>query len=113
MNFGMSDSRKTIKLPLCIPELEEYSSTKITGYDGDYAEVILTHEDMVQCLDPVVMMIIALVAQQVRDVHKAAKPAVKTVALVGDFGSSPYLSDKLRNWCSQHNIRLTTPWDGV
>jgi hypothetical protein len=113
-NFGdsRSSSGRSIKLQLIIPEFAE-SHREVSGYDKAYAEVILSQQDMRTCFDPVLEKIMGLVEAQIAAVRKAGKPAVKTVILVGGLGASPYLYERAKAYCAQHDMRLITPWSGA
>lgn len=111
-DFSLSNARKTVKLQLKMPELEKIKS-KIYGYDKSYDEVILTEDDIRSCFDPVLDKIIGLLSAQVSAVASAGEPPVQTVILVGGLGASPYVGERVREWCAQRQIRMTTPWSGA
>jgi len=46
-------------------------------------------------------------------VKRKNEPKIETMVLVGGFGSSPYIGDRLREWGAEQNIRVTTPWNGA
>lgn len=105
-------SRKAYRLNLPMrelvvtPELEKY-------YDADFSVILLTKEDMKSLFDPVVEIILKLVKSQVDQVKRDKEPRIQTLCHVGGFGSSPYVKERLREWCSENDIRLTTPWNGA
>ena len=105
-------SRKPYRLHLPMRELvvtlklEEY-------YDLDFSAVLLTKEDMKGLFDPVIDIILKLLKSQVDQVRRANEPRIQTMCLVGGFGSSPYVKERLLEWCSENAIRLTTPWTGA
>ncbi|KAK1761578.1 hypothetical protein QBC47DRAFT_397543 [Echria macrotheca] len=76
-------------------------------------QVILTREDMKSLSDPVLDVILKFVGDQVDQVTRANEPSIQTLVLVGRFGSSPYLKESLGVWCTERDIRLTTPWNGA
>jgi dihydroxyacetone kinase len=56
---------------------------------------------------------IKLVGDQVAQVKRTNEPRIKTMVLVEGLGSSPYITERLTEWCAEQEIRLTTPWDGA
>jgi len=106
----VSSSRRPTKLHLIMPELNQW--TQISGYDSRYSDILLTHDDMKSCFDPVVESILDLTNDQVNAVKRKGKPAIETVILIGGLGSSPYIREKIQKWCTEKDIRLTTPWGG-
>lgn len=84
-----------------------------TYYDQAQYKVLITRQDMQSLFDPVVDKILQLVADQERRTRKEAGKPIKTIVLVGGFGSSPYVKDKLKDWCESRKIRLTTPMNGA
>ncbi|KAJ0131460.1 Secondary metabolism regulator laeA [Fusarium oxysporum f. sp. albedinis] len=105
-------SRKSYKITLPMrrlvvtPEIEKY-------YDPDFNWVLLSKDDMKSLFDPVIDVILKLVKDQVDQVKRDNEPRIKTMCLVGGFGSSPYVKERLLEWCSEQEIRLTTPWAGA
>ncbi|ENH73324.1 hypothetical protein FOC1_g10008809 [Fusarium oxysporum f. sp. cubense race 1] len=87
-------------------EIEKY-------YDPDFNWVLLSKDDMKSLFDPVIDVILKLVKDQVDQVKRDNEPRIKTMCLVGGFGSSPYVKERLLEWCSEQEIRLTTPWTGA
>lgn len=110
--FSASNTRKSYKLPLIMPELD-ISSGHIEGYDENYNEVILSKQDLLDCFSPVVDSIVNLVSDQVENVRKRGEPEVKTVVLVGGLGCSKHIRDCLKQWCEEKEIRMVTPWSGA
>jgi tRNA A37 threonylcarbamoyltransferase TsaD len=111
-NFSTATSnRRPVKLHLIMPELKN-QQLQITGYDSRYSDILLSHDDMKNCFDPVVESIIDLINDQVNAVKMKGKPAVETIILVGGLGASPYIREKVQEWCTEKGIRLTTPWGG-
>ncbi|KAF9765176.1 hypothetical protein IL306_002586 [Fusarium sp. DS 682] len=88
------------------PEMEKY-------YDEDFSYVLLSKDDMKSFFDPVIEYILKLVQDQVDQVKRDKEPQIKTMCLAGGFGSSPYVKERLLEWCSSQDIRLTTPWTGA
>ncbi|KAF5250267.1 hypothetical protein FANTH_4544 [Fusarium anthophilum] len=105
-------SKKSYKLTLPMrnlvvtPEMQKY-------YDPDFNWVLLSKDDMKSLFDPVIDVILKLVKDQVDQVKRDKEPTIKTMCLVGGFGSSPYVKERLLEWCSEQEIRLTTPWTGA
>jgi hypothetical protein len=81
-------------------------------YDTNLSDVLLTQEDMKSLFDPAVEVILKLVGDQVAQVKANNETQIKTMVLVGGFGSSPYITERLSEWCAEQVIRLTTPWSG-
>jgi hypothetical protein len=104
-------SRRPIKLRLVMPQLSHQLDI-INGYDRKYSEVLLTHDDMKTCFDPVINKVLELLESQVTAVWREGKPPIETIILVGGLGESPYLRERLFEWTQERNIRLTTPWTG-
>lgn len=104
-------SSRPIKLTLMMPELLSESGD-IPGYDKKYSQIHLTHDDLKQCFEPVVNMIIDLVSSQVPAVKKNGIATIETIVLVGGLGESPYVHEKLRGWSTERGIRMTTPFTG-
>lgn len=90
------------------PELKKY-------YEENYGYVLLTQDDMKSLFDPVVEIILELVAGQVDRAKESENKTIDTLVLVGGFGSSPYIKEKLQEWCESRPspIRLTTPLTGA
>lgn len=110
--FSLSNTRKSYKLPLIMPELENKPGP-VEGYDKKYKDVILSENDMLQCFKPVVQGIIELVGTQVAAVKRRGEPEVKTVVLVGGLGCSRHVRDTVKKWCDAREIRMVTPWSGA
>ncbi|KAF5669335.1 hsp70 [Fusarium circinatum] len=105
-------SKKSYRLTLPMhslkvtPEMQKY-------YDPHFYWVLLSKDDMKSLFDPVIDVILRLLKDQVDQVKRDKEPIIKTMCLVGGFGSSPYVKEKLLEWCSEQEIRLTTPWTGA
>ncbi|RPA83095.1 hsp70-like protein [Ascobolus immersus RN42] len=85
-------------------------------YDEDDSQVKLTEKDIQNLFDPVISKIIDLVNQQVREVKKDAGNPITNLILVGGFGESPYLYDRLKKWSSDKQIAVRCPeeaWSAV
>jgi hypothetical protein len=106
-----ASSKRATKLELIMPELES-SSRDVAGYDKRYHEIALTHEDIKGCFQPVIEKILELVNSQVSAVVREGNPRVETIILVGGLGESPYVREKLSEWCQERNIRIATPMGG-
>ncbi|KAF1995081.1 hsp70-like protein [Amniculicola lignicola CBS 123094] len=105
---GIQVGRRGHKLPLNMPD----ALASASGYDKRWNDIVLSHDDMKKCFDPVVEKIIELVSSQVSAVTRAGNPRVETIILVGGLGESPYVREKLSEWVQSRNIRLTTPMGG-
>lgn len=82
-------------------------------YEKRSSSVLLTQADYQELFDPVIDTVIKLVEDQVEQIKAANERLIDTIVLVGGFGSSPYLKERLGDWCSGRNIRLTTPLSGA
>ncbi|CAH0044717.1 unnamed protein product [Clonostachys solani] len=87
------------------PEIQKY-------YEKRSSSILLRPEDFKILFDPVIDKIEQLVQDQVSEVEQREGSSISTIMLVGGFGSSPYLNERLEIWCKQRNIRLKTPWSG-
>lgn len=88
------------------PNIDKY-------YERNRSYVLLSHEDMKSLFDPVIDMVIKLVDDQVTQVKRLNAAPIDTLVLIGGFGASPYLRERLLEWCAKSKIRLTTPWNGA
>ncbi|CAM1511902.1 Fc.00g094150.m01.CDS01 [Cosmosporella sp. VM-42] len=105
-------SRRAQRIPLFMPQLQLTPALE-KYYEKRSNSVLLTSADFKMLFDPVVDMILKLVGDQVAQVKKANESAVETLVLVGGFGSSPYLKERLSEWCEDANMRMTTPISGA
>jgi tRNA A37 threonylcarbamoyltransferase TsaD len=111
-NFStINPSRRPAKLRLKMPDLRP-ENINPAEYDSRYDDVILSQEDIRTCFDPVVQSILDLVPNQVHAVRRNGFPPIETLVLIGGLGSSPYIRERLKDFCNERNIRLTTPWNG-
>lgn len=85
------------------PEIQKY-------YEKRSSSVLLRPEDFKSLFDPVIDKIEQLVQDQVSEVERREGSSISTIILVGGFGSSPYLNERLESWCKQRKIRLKLPW---
>jgi tRNA A37 threonylcarbamoyltransferase TsaD len=112
-DFSMKNpSTKAIKIHLPMPALSSDSNLD-QYYNRRLSYVLLSHDDMKSLFDPVVEMILKLVDDQVAQVKRVKAAPIDTLILIGGFGASPYLRQRLQEWCAKSNIRLTTPWSGA
>ncbi|GME37476.1 hsp70 family protein [Neofusicoccum parvum] len=82
-----------------------------SSYDSDEAVVQLTWHEMKSFFDPVIKDIIRLVSSQM-DQAKRYHHHVSRIILVGGFGDSDYLNERMKTWCVQHasaSLKLTCP----
>ncbi|KAK0647227.1 Chaperone protein DnaK [Lasiodiplodia hormozganensis] len=70
-------------------------------YDSDEGVVKLTWHEMKGFFDPVINDIIRLVSSQV-DLAKKKNQHIGRIILVGGFGDSDYLNERMRIWCMQN-----------
>lgn len=88
------------------PDLERY-------YERRSHSVLLSKADFQTIFDPVVDKIIKLIEDQINQIKKMDERHIETIILVGGFGSSPYLNERLTDWCEPRGIRLTIPATGA
>lgn len=67
-------------------------------------------EEMKRFIDPVIDQIISLVESQINSAAEE-KHDINRIILVGGFGNSPYLNDRLQKWCQEHHpdMKLSCP----
>ncbi|RFU79499.1 hsp70 family [Trichoderma arundinaceum] len=112
-DFSMkTPSRRAHRLVLHMPDLKITPAIE-KYYERRSSSVLLTQEDYKKLFDPVIDMIIRLVEEQVNQIKAKNEQPIETVVLVGGFGSSPYLKERLTEWCQLRIIRLTTPISGA
>ncbi|KAK1465439.1 hypothetical protein CCUS01_07556 [Colletotrichum cuscutae] len=107
-----SASKRPMRLSLRMEGLGRMSRLA-DYYDQGQSKVLLTRQDMKSLFDPVVEKILQLVTDQESRTRKTMGKTISTLVLVGGFGSSPYVKDRLKEWCGKWNIRLTTPMNGA
>ncbi|OTA02216.1 hypothetical protein A9Z42_0025540 [Trichoderma parareesei] len=112
-DFSMqTPSKRAHRLVLHMPQLQLTMKTA-KYYEKRSSSILLTQEDYKMLFDPVVDMIIGLVQDQVNQVRKKGECPIESIVLVGGFGSSPYLKERLTEWSETRGIRLTTPITGA
>ncbi|KAL7934660.1 actin-like ATPase domain-containing protein [Trichoderma chlorosporum] len=113
-DFKMEDSvtRKASRLPLRMPQLKMTPDLE-RYYQKRLYSVLLSQADFQAVFDPVIDNIIKLIQDQVDRVRQGNERPIETIILVGGFGSSPYLNERLAGWCRPRNIRLSTPATGA
>ncbi|KAL7947533.1 actin-like ATPase domain-containing protein [Trichoderma barbatum] len=114
-DFKMKNPASRRDCRLKLPEL----APKITKdlerfYEKKSKSVLLSLADLEAIFDPVVDKIIKLIEDQVGRVKELVdERPIETIILVGGFGSSPYLNERLMDWCEPRGIRLTVPATGA
>jgi hypothetical protein len=101
-------TRKT-KLQLDMPRLPG-----VPGHQEKYEDyysfksrsVLLSHDDWKTLFDPVVDRVISLVKDQITEANEVCQ--IRNVVLVGGFGESNYLFDRLKDACNPH-VNVRTP----
>ncbi|PUU81894.1 hypothetical protein B9Z19DRAFT_1042212 [Tuber borchii] len=86
-----------------VPTIDSIPEAGIFG-----GEFQLTREEMKQLFDPVVDQIMILINSQVQSICSEGNQ-VNSVLLVGGFGESPYLFQRLETWCRQWGISAISP----
>lgn len=112
-DFSMkTPSKRAHRLVLHMPQLQ-VTTTTAKYYEKRSSSVLLTQEDYKMLFDPVIDMIIGLVQDQVKQIKAKSECPIETIVLVGGFGSSPYLKERLTEWSKIRGIKLTTPITGA
>ncbi|KAL7790952.1 actin-like ATPase domain-containing protein [Trichoderma ceciliae] len=112
-DFSMkTPSRRAHRLVLYMPKLKITSATE-KYYERRSSSVLLTQEDYKILFDPVIDMVVSLVEDQMNQIKAKNERHIETIVLVGGFGCSPYLKERLIEWCQVRGIRLTTPISGA
>ncbi|KAH8730358.1 hypothetical protein GQ44DRAFT_768145 [Phaeosphaeriaceae sp. PMI808] len=79
-------------------------------YDTEECTVILTGEIMKEFFDSVVVLILQMLHDQIANSDKLNKRrAISRIVLVGGFGDSMYLLQRVREWSRGHNLLVTCP----
>ncbi|EHK17268.1 uncharacterized protein TRIVIDRAFT_134471, partial [Trichoderma virens Gv29-8] len=105
-------TRRPCRIQLYMPGLGVTSELG-RYYDRKSHSVLLAQEDFKGIFDPVIDRIIKLIEDQMNKVEKINERPIETIVLVGGFGSSPYLNERLTDWCKVKGIRLTIPATGA
>lgn len=71
-------------------------------------ELIITREDMRALFDPVITEVITLIYNQIKETSENAG-RVNTILLVGGFGESLYLYDRVVAWAGPYEINVIQP----
>ena len=74
-------------------------------YGGNFE---ITREEMRSLFDPIIDQIISLIKTQVMAVS-AGPQRVNSILLVGGFGESEYLYQRVHTWASQYDIQVIQP----
>ncbi|KAI9777867.1 MAG: hypothetical protein M1839_008544 [Geoglossum umbratile] len=106
-NFG----KPGFKLKPLAYYLKNEQNLNPSHYDKEESCIILADADMIKVFDPVVKKITGLVEKQVKAARTQGKTPIKDLILVGGFGDSPYLRQKLGAWCGSRGIRMRVPGD--
>ncbi|EME38937.1 hypothetical protein DOTSEDRAFT_83580 [Dothistroma septosporum NZE10] len=105
-DFGNSqDPGKYYEMPCLMRDAKE------SKYYEEEGIVKIYNDDLRKLFEPVVQKIIHLIQSQLDEEkkQKKGKVTIRTVILVGGFGDSVYLNDRLREWCQAAKIRLICP----
>ncbi|KAH6606450.1 actin-like ATPase domain-containing protein [Trichoderma cornu-damae] len=112
-DFSMkTPSRRAHRLVLHMPDLKVTPAME-KYYERRSSSVLLTQADYKMLFDQTIEMVIKLVEEQVNQIKEKKERPIETIVLVGGFGSSPYLKERLTEWCQTRGIRLTTPISGA
>lgn len=109
---GKNPSRRALRIPLHMPLLHP-AEGMAKYYEERSSSVLLTHDDFKILFDPVVETILSLINDQVSRTASMKETAIETIVLVGGFAASPYLTEKVSEWCKARCIALTTPVSGA
>ncbi|KAK5994655.1 Chaperone DnaK-like protein [Cladobotryum mycophilum] len=74
------------------------------SYDRSRSRILLTTQDFKEMFDPAVDMIIRLLDAQVAQIDGPREPPIDGFVLVGGFGTSLYLKERLRDWCESGRV---------
>ncbi|KAK6329778.1 hypothetical protein TWF730_006077 [Orbilia blumenaviensis] len=78
-------------------------------YDESWEKLAITNEVMRELFEPVIQKIIDLVQTQIDRVRKLRKKPVNKLFLVGGFGDSAYLQQRLASYLRPQNIIVNFP----
>ena len=109
---GNNSSRRAFRLSLRMHKLKR-SHAMDKYYERSSSSVLLTYQDLKELFDPAVQKVLSLIENQVQQADEVGEVSIDTIALVGGFGSSPYLVESVQSWCLDNNIRFTTPVSGA
>ena len=99
------DPRKYHEMVCVMPGLDDCEH-----YDADTHSVKIYEEELRHLFAPVVDRILALLQTQLdAEKRQDGVKSIKTVILVGGFGDSVYLNERIRGWCQPLGIRLICP----
>ncbi|DAA75364.1 TPA_exp: HSP70 family protein [Trichophyton benhamiae CBS 112371] len=103
-DFGFNiDEDKIYELPLNM----RANKVKSEYFDDEERLVLLSSNDIRQLFDPVVDQVIGLVRKQMDDAEEAESGIINRIILVGGFGDSEYLREKMEK--SFFGITITVP----
>lgn len=105
-------NKRALRIPLFMPNLQN-RAVMDKHYERHSSSVLLTHEDMQAIFDPVVATVLRLIDDQLTRTKADKETPISTIVLVGGFASSPYLSQRIVEWCKERDITLTTPMSGA
>jgi len=97
IDFSIKHSRRRcLRIPLCMRDLFFSDLNTKDYYDKDEGEALLwLPNDMKSLFDPVVEMILKLMSDQMRQARQQGAPPIECVVLVGGFGESLYVRERL------------------
>lgn len=107
-------SRRPTRLPLELSKItnsQRLEAQYKEYYSAKTKRILLSHEDWKSIFDPVVNKVVELVRAQVDAAAKVCR--IKTIVLVGGFGHSPYLRERLEELYDSKDVWLTTPGEGA
>ncbi|KAK6541982.1 hypothetical protein TWF694_007755 [Orbilia ellipsospora] len=77
--------------------------------DGEFE---ISRAEMRSFFDPSIDRVISLIQEQVRQINLVSAEGNKQILLVGGFGQSPYLYERVNDWARVHGIHVLQPKDG-
>ena len=86
-----------------VPAMSDLEDARV--YGGNFE---ITREEMRSLFDPIVNQIVNLIKAQVM-AASAGPQQVNAILLVGGFGESEYLFQRVQLWASQYNIQVIQP----
>uniref|UniRef100_A0A093VJ31 Heat shock 70 kDa protein 12B n=1 Tax=Talaromyces marneffei PM1 TaxID=1077442 RepID=A0A093VJ31_TALMA len=105
-NFGIESEDTTHELELSMRP----SQVDPQYYDEDEGAVIISYQDLRDIFDPVVDQIIDLIRIQMEDASKDMEAGIiNRIILVGGFGDSEYLRQKVKKIFGSEKMIITVP----
>ncbi|KAF3095664.1 hypothetical protein TWF569_003538 [Orbilia oligospora] len=105
---GFRDREDQDTYSVIVPGRDNIPEARVV--DGEFE---ITRAEMRSLFDPVIDKVIELIAEQVRQIAHVDKTASnRQILLVGGFGQSPYLYNRVVAWAKPQGINVLQPKDG-